>query len=70
MVASILLLVVGLWNAELLLSEKGFFAISYILSLFASVSVQKNIRDLALFSSEELPGFNGEEDDSTSSKIE
>lgn len=48
MLASILLLVVGLWNAELLLSEKGYFAMSYILSLYAAISVQKNIRDLAL----------------------
>lgn len=44
-VVSILLLVVGLWNAELALSEKGFYGMSYTLSLFAAVSVQKNIRD-------------------------
>lgn len=45
-VASILLLVVGLWNAELELSEKGFYGMSFTLSLFASVAVQKNTRDL------------------------
>jgi len=61
LVASIVLLVIGLWNADLLLSEKGFFAMSYILGLFAAVSVQKNIRDIAMCS-EELPSFNGEED--------
>jgi len=42
---AILLLIVGLWNAELLLSEKGFYAMSYTLSLFASIAVQKNTRD-------------------------
>jgi uncharacterized membrane protein YiaA len=61
LVASIILLAVGLWNAELLLSEKGFFAMSYILGLFAAVSVQKNIRDIAMCSSEEPPHFNDEE---------
>ena len=43
--AAILLLIIGLWNAELLLSEKGFYGISYVLSLFSAVTVQKNIRD-------------------------
>jgi uncharacterized membrane protein YiaA len=45
---SILLLAVGLWNAELALSEKGFYAMSFLLSLFGSVAVQKNVRDVAL----------------------
>jgi uncharacterized membrane protein YiaA len=45
LVLSILLLVTGLWNATLLHSEKGFYAMSFVLSLFAAVSVQKNIRD-------------------------
>ena len=44
-ILSIVLLVVGLWNAELLRSEKGFYAMSFVLSLFAAVAVQKNIRD-------------------------
>lgn len=42
---SILLLVIGLWNADLLRSEKGFYGMSFTLSLFAAVAVQKNIRD-------------------------
>ena len=42
---SILLLVVGLWNATLLRSEKGFYGMSFSLALFAAVAVQKNIRD-------------------------
>ena len=45
-VLSILLLAVGLWNASILPSEKGFFAMSYVLSLFAAVAVQKNVRDV------------------------
>lgn len=41
------LLAVGLWNATLEPSEKGFYAMSFVLSLFAVVAVQKNVRDLA-----------------------
>ncbi|WP_298879923.1 inner membrane protein YiaA [uncultured Polaribacter sp.] len=44
-IASLLLLIVGLRNADLLLSEKGFYAISYLLSLFGAITVQKNTRD-------------------------
>lgn len=42
---SILLLVIGLWHADLDLSEKGFYGMSFLLSLFAAIAVQKNIRD-------------------------
>ncbi|MCE9569367.1 MAG: YiaA/YiaB family protein [Rhodocyclales bacterium] len=52
---AILLLTVGLWNANLGSSEKGFFAMSFLLSLFAAVAVQKNIRDLALFKQDSEP---------------
>ena len=45
-IASLLLLVIGLRNADLLLSEKGFYAISYLLSLFGAITVQKNTRDI------------------------
>ncbi|MDD5056740.1 MAG: inner membrane protein YiaA [Sideroxydans sp.] len=45
---SIFLLGVGLWFATLLLSEKGFYAMAFLLSLFGAISVQKNIRDIAL----------------------
>ncbi len=41
----ILLLVIGLWNATLERSEKGFYAISFVLSIFAAIAVQKNTRD-------------------------
>lgn len=44
-VISIALLVVGLWNATLLLSEKGFYGLAFFLSLFGAVAVQKNVRD-------------------------
>jgi uncharacterized membrane protein YiaA len=45
---SVLLLAVGLFNAALAGSEKGFYAMSFLLSLFAAVAVQKNVRDSAL----------------------
>lgn len=45
---SILLLVIGLWNAELNGTEKGFFAMAFLLALFGAVTVQKNVRDNAL----------------------
>jgi uncharacterized membrane protein YiaA len=43
--SSIALLCLGLYNAELLLSEKGFFGMAFVLSLFAAITVQKNVRD-------------------------
>ncbi|WP_421570312.1 inner membrane protein YiaA [Stenotrophomonas sp. PD6] len=46
LLASLLLLLVGLWNATLLLSEKGFYGMAFALSLFGAVAVQKNTRDL------------------------
>jgi uncharacterized membrane protein YiaA len=47
-ICSIVLMIIGLWNADMLLSEKGFYGLAFILSLFSSVTVQKNIRDLAI----------------------
>ena len=46
-ITSMLLLIIGLWNAELLPSEKGFYGIAFVLSLFGAITVQKNIRDIA-----------------------
>lgn len=43
---SIVLLTIGLWNATMEKSEKGFYAMSFLLSLFAAIAVQKNTRDL------------------------
>ncbi|MGQ2983545.1 inner membrane protein YiaA [Flavobacterium sp.] len=45
-VAAVVLLIIGLWNADLFLSEKGFFGMAFTLSLFAAIAVQKNTRDL------------------------
>ena len=50
---SIILLVVGLRNADLWLSEKGFYGMSFTLSLFAAIAVQKNTRDAKLFKEDE-----------------
>ncbi|MBL0739093.1 hypothetical protein JI750_19520 [Flavobacterium sp. GN10] len=47
---SIVLLVVGLWNATILPSEKGFYAFAFLLALFGAISVQKNTRDNMNFS--------------------
>lgn len=45
-ILAVVLLVVGLWNAELLRSEKGFYGMAFVLSLFAAICVQKNTRDM------------------------
>ncbi|MES3025994.1 MAG: inner membrane protein YiaA [Pseudomonadota bacterium] len=52
----LLLLTVGLWNATLASSEKGFFAMSFVLALFGAVAVQKNVRDIALADAQAGPG--------------
>lgn len=44
-ILSIVLLVVGLWNATLLPSEKGFYAFAFLLGIFGAITVQKNTRD-------------------------
>lgn len=41
------LLTVGLFNATLANSEKGFYAMAFLLALFGAVAVQKNVRDVA-----------------------
>lgn len=46
---AVLLLTVGVWNATLAASEKGFYAMAFLLALFGAVAVQKNIRDVAQF---------------------
>lgn len=46
LIMSITLMGVGLFNAgSIVLSEKGFYGMSFVLSLFAVITVQKNIRD-------------------------
>jgi len=44
--AAIVLLIIGLWNADLFLSEKGFYGMSFLLSVFSAIAVQKNTRDI------------------------
>ncbi len=55
---SIVLLTVGLWNADIARSEKGFYAMSFVLSMFAAIAVQKNTRDTKAVKE---PGMNPEE---------
>lgn len=52
-ILSVILLTVGLWNATLIRSEKGFYAMSFTLSLFAAIAVQKNTRDMKAAEKEE-----------------
>ena len=54
---SIVLLTVGLWNAELEKSEKGFYAMAFTLSLFAAIAVQKNTRDMKVAKQDEPKPF-------------
>ncbi|GGA61950.1 inner membrane protein YiaA [Ornithinibacillus halotolerans] len=43
---AISLMGIGLYNAgSITLSEKGFYGMAYVLSLFAAITIQKNIRD-------------------------
>jgi len=45
---SIILIIIGLFNAAgLSLSEKGFYLMSFTLSMFAAITIQKNTRDEA-----------------------
>ena len=46
LIIAIVLMAVGLYNAEsIVLSEKGFYGMAFVLSLFAAITVQKNVRD-------------------------
>jgi len=44
-ILAVVLLIIGLWNATILPSEKGFYAFSFLLAIFGAVAVQKNTRD-------------------------
>jgi len=52
-VLSVALLVIGLINATILPSEKGFYAFAFLLALFGAISVQKNTRDNMVFNKNE-----------------
>lgn len=43
---AIVLLVIGLYNSELQLNEKGFYGLAFTQSLFAIIVIQKNSRDV------------------------
>lgn len=47
------LLIIGLINATLALSEKGYYAMSFVLALFSAITFQKQLRDSA---SAHVPG--------------
>jgi uncharacterized membrane protein YiaA len=49
---SVFLEAIGLWNAMLTISAKGFYAVSFVLALFAAITIQKNIRDIELIDHE------------------
>lgn len=53
-IASVVLLVIGLWIATLLPSEKGFYAMAFIVAMFAAIAVQKNIRDVQALGPQDL----------------
>jgi uncharacterized membrane protein YiaA len=59
-ILSIILLTVGLWNAEMIKSEKGFYAMSFVLSIFSAIAVQKNTRDMKAKKDEEMPKEKGD----------
>ncbi len=48
-ILSIVLLIIGLWNAEMMPSEKGFYGISFLMGLYGAIAVQKNTRDNMLY---------------------
>ncbi|WP_145533338.1 inner membrane protein YiaA [Yersinia alsatica] len=58
-ILAVLLMCVGLWNATLALSEKGFYGVTFFMSLFGAIAVQKNTRDSAnVADSESVSVFN------------
>jgi uncharacterized membrane protein YiaA len=50
-ITGVLLLCIGLFNASLALSEKGFYGMAFALSAFGAIAVQKNTRDIERASS-------------------
>jgi uncharacterized membrane protein YiaA len=53
-IAAMILLTIGLWNAGITRSEKGFYAMAFCLSIFSAIAVQKNTRDVKLIGDKEL----------------
>ena len=42
----ITLLLISLFNATMNLSEKGFYVMAYLMSMFGAIATQKNVRDM------------------------
>jgi len=53
-IAAMVLLTIGLWNANIAPSEKGFYAMAFCLSMFSAIAVQKNTRDARMFKDKDL----------------
>ncbi len=53
---SVMLLLIGLYRVELVLGEKGFYLIAFVLSLFSVITLQKNVRDAAAIEAIESAG--------------
>ncbi|KAB8308741.1 MULTISPECIES: inner membrane protein YiaA [Rahnella] len=58
---AIALMCIGLWNAELLLSEKGFYGVTFFMCLFGATAVQKNTRDTAALNIAKLQEYSDKE---------
>lgn len=43
--SSLLLFIVGLFNADMAMSEKGFYIMAYLLAMYSSITAQKNEAD-------------------------
>lgn len=54
---AIALIVIGLFNASLTLSEKGFYMMAFTMSLFAAITVQKNTRDVQTVKAGKTPAI-------------
>ncbi len=52
-IMSVVLMMVGLWNATIDPSEKMMYAFAFLLSMFGVISVQKNVRDSVTLSMSE-----------------
>lgn len=52
-ISAMVLLTIGLWNADMALSEKGFYAMAFCLSMFSAIAVQKNTRDAKMLEDKE-----------------
>ncbi len=49
LLTAISLMAIGLWNAgSIIRSEKGFYGIAFVQSVFSAITIQKNIRDTSI----------------------